>query len=158
MPISFLFFRKRKGNEILHSSNAAKERKRKTVGRRAPARQIVTHIYVRTNVTVSPERTRWKFAQKHERILGTIASAKAGRRFRSFRKKSFGIAEKKASKVIPGDVCTRHTVSRISTKMLAHASHFRDVRCSGRRFLRLWVRWCKHRIKKEARTFFRRKT
>ena len=37
MPISFLFFRKRKRNEVLHSSNAAKERKRKTVGRRAPA-------------------------------------------------------------------------------------------------------------------------
>ena len=105
----------------------------------------VTHTYVRTNVTVSPEN----LAQKHERILGTIASAKAGRRFRSFRKKSFGIAEKKASKVIPGDVCTRHTVSRISTKMLAHASHFRDV-------IALIGRRCTHLLK-EMHVLFSKK-
>ena len=79
MPISFLFFRKRKRNEVLHSSNAAKERKRKTVGRRAPAGKygnipsffvrkkfrhrrkgifVVTHTYVRTNATVSQNLTR----------------------------------------------------------------------------------------------------
>ena len=55
MPISFLFFRERKRNEVLHSSNVGiqrmlKERKIKTVGRHLPAENMgifcVSRIFV----------------------------------------------------------------------------------------------------------------
>ena len=48
-----------------------------------------------SNAVRSPTENSLK---KHERILGTIASAKAGRRFRSFRKKSADRVSEKASR------------------------------------------------------------
>ena len=62
------------------------------------------------------KRNRCDHTDKNARItrlafLRNICSAKAERIFRTFRKKSFDCVEKKYSKMIPADVCTRFTVS-----------------------------------------------
>ena len=110
---------------------------RKTVGRRAPAGKY-------GNIPSFPCGKSFDLVEKGYSVWHTPMFAQT-------RQCHLKISLKKHERILG---CKNDVRAYISTKMLVKHSHFRGVRCSWCRNLRLWVRVCMLLLKRGAHTFF----